>query len=238
MTRPFPSLLRVLLAVPLLACGGCRDQFRVLALVLAVKGDVTVGEAAGGRLSPGAEIAAPSTIRTAADGTLVISPLPGVMIRLESGGALGIERIELHKRGDEVHSRAVLLRLREGRARLWVDQFQHATIDLRMQTPAGDVIARGPVLAEVAVQADGSVRVICVSGSLFVAGTTLSSGQWAELSAGQNAPVTQVAADSDAIWKSLLEVRDLEPQLLDLQARQRDRTPVRTEGPPEKAPKN
>ncbi len=238
MTRSILSLLRVLLLLPLLALVGCRDQSRVLAVVLAVKGDASLGEASNARLAPGAEIAAPAAIRTGADAALVVSPLPGVMVRLESGGVLGIDRMEIHKRVDEINLRAADLQLRQGRARIWVEEFHHGTIELRLRTPAGEVIARGPVLAEIALGADGNTRAICVSGSLLIAGGLLSAGQWTEVSQGHNAPAPQTAADTDAVWRTLLEVRELEPQLLDLQSRQRDRTPSAAGGAPEKAAKN
>jgi hypothetical protein len=237
MTRTGRTCLLALLAGLVILCGGCRDRSGVLALVLAVKGDVTLAEPAARRLTPGAEIASPSTIRTAANGAVVFSPLPGMMIRLEAGGEISVDRIELRKRGEEVESRIARLYLRKGRARVWVDEYRTGVVDLQIRTPAGDASIRGPVLAEVAWNADGSARLICVSGELWIAGTALTTGQWAANPPGQNAPAAQLAADTDEIWKGLLDVRNLEPQFLDLQARQRQRTPIRKTVPPEAFPK-
>ncbi len=222
-----PAMIWACLAPLLVVCGGCRDHSRVLALVLAVKGDVTLAAPAGKALPPGAEFASPAVIRTSADGSIVFSPLPGVMCRLEAGGEIGIDGIELRKRGEDVESRAVRLDLRKGCARLWVDEFRRGATDVRMRTPAGDVIFGGPALAEITLETGATARVICVSGTLMAARTRLAAGDWAELATGRDAPAVQVAADRDEIWKSLLATRNLELQFLDLQDRQRTRTPFR-----------
>jgi hypothetical protein len=237
MMRITPAMLRAILASLLIVCGGCRDHSRVLALVLAVKGEASLAEPAGKSLSPGAEFASPATIRTAANGSIVFSPLPGVMLRLEAGGEIGIAGITLRKRGEDVESRAVRLDLRRGCTRIWVEEFRRGAIEVRIQTSAGDVICRGPALAEITLEAGRAAQVICVSGELSAARTKLSSGEWVALEPGQTAPVAQVAADRDDIWKRLLATRDLEPQFLDLQDRQRTRTPLRGAGSAQSTPK-
>jgi hypothetical protein len=233
-----PAMIRAFLASLLVVCGGCRDHSRVLALVLAVKGDVSMVAPAAKALSPGVEFASPAAIRTSADGSIVFTPLPGVMCRLEAGGEIGIDGIELRKRGEDISSRAVRLDLRRGCARLWVDEFRRGATDVRIRTPAGEVVFEGTALAEITLEPRGAARVICVSGTLLAAQTKLAAGEWVELAGGPEAPAAQVAADRDEIWKSLLATRDLEPQFLDLEDRQRTRTPLRgpVSAPP--APKN
>ena len=151
---PYP-LWRALLAAFVFWCGGCHDCSGVLTQVLAARGDVTQMDAPGHRLSPGAEILPPFAIRTAADSAVVFSPLPGIMIRLEAGGEMGIEQVALRKRGEEIQSRMARMDLRTGRARIWVDEFRHGTTDVRVRTMAGEAIFRGPALAELAVEAAG-----------------------------------------------------------------------------------
>jgi hypothetical protein len=226
-------ITRALVAALLLAGGGCRDQSRVLTLVLAVKGDVTSADPARGRLRPGAVVAPPSTIRTGSDGAVVVSPLPGIMIRLEAGSELTIDAIELRKHGEEIEARIGRAQLRSGRARVWVDEFRRGQVDFRLGTAAGEMNFRSPALAEVAVERGGAVRAICVDGAFTAAGTAVSGGRWVALAPRQAPSTPQEAADSDEIWKTLVEVRNLEPQFVDLQARQRERTPNRSTTPPD-----
>jgi hypothetical protein len=234
MTRNLPTLMSALLVALTIVCGGCHDPSAVLTVILAVKGEVTKSEPAGGRFTPGAEFAAPSTIHTGPDGAVVFSPLPGMMVRLESDGEISLNRVQLRKRGEEIVSRTASLNLRKGRARVWVDEFRQGTTEIQLQTSAGEAKFNGPVLAEVAAEPDGGGSVICVSGEMSAAGSSLKSGQWATLARGQSAPAAQLAADTDEIWRRLLEVRNLEPQFLDLAGRQRQRTPIHRAIPPTK----
>jgi hypothetical protein len=229
-------ITRALVAVLMLASGGCRDRAGVLATVLAVKGEVTATDAASARVRPGAVLAPPSEIRTGSDGAVVVSPLPGIMIRLEAGGEISIDAIELRKRGEEIEARVCRVELRHGRARVWVDEFRRGRLDLQLRTASGEMVFHGPALAEVAVERGGAVRAICVDGAFSAAGTTLTAGRWLAVVPREVQPQSQEAADTDEIWKMLLEVRGLEPQFLDLQARQRERTPNRAAATPELAP--
>ena len=209
-------------------CGaGCRDQSNVLAVVLAMKGGVTQIQPAADNVTVGATLPSPATIRTAPNGAAVISAVPGVMFRLEPESEIIIGRLVLQKRVDEMISRTAQLKLRRGRALIWVDEFREGTVDVELQTRGGTVQVRGPAFAEVTIGPGGETRVICAGGSLQAAGTTLSAGEWATMNPVGNRPTAQVAADTDEVWRALLAAREIEPQLLDLEARQRERTPVR-----------
>lgn len=241
MPAPIHLLLSVrALALALVLAGtGCHAASGVLAVVLATKGDVTVGERNGGAsVTPGEFLTPPKWIRTGANSAIVWSPLPGIIIRLEANSEWQLDEIALHKRGEEVASRRVRSRLAKGRARIWVDEFERGAVDFRIQSTAGELVVSRPVLAEISLEPDGSARLLCAGGRLTAEGVPVVIGQWLQLTPGAALPVPQEAADDAETWAQLLEVRRLEPQFAELQARQRERTPSQFEKLRLKAPKN
>lgn len=215
----------VALAVLALACSGCDAPSAVSAVVLATKGEVTAVERKSALLRPGAFLQPPMLVRTGPDSAVVIATLPGVMIRLEPDSELSLDVIALHKRGEEIESRMVRARLTKGRSAVWVDEFKRGGLDFRIATPAGEVRVVGPVLAEVAVEADAATRIVCASGGLAAARHPVAGGQWVQLAPGMGRTAPREAADTDAIWAILLNLRNVEPQFIDLLERQHDRTP-------------
>lgn len=224
------STARALILALLAACAGCDAASRVSTVVLATKGRVTVGDRRDASVGPGEFLTPAATVRTGPDGAVVLSPLPGVMIRLESNSELALDEVGLRKRGEEITARRVRARLARGRAQIWVDEFKLGGMDFRIWTAAGELDFAMPVLADLAVETDTAARVICASGGLVVAGIPVNAGQWIPLTTGSERPVAQEAADDNDRWATLLELRRIEPQLQELQARQRERTPAQFAG--------
>ena len=217
----------IALIVLALASTGCDAPSGVSAVVLATKGEVRAVERNTGPLRPGEFLRPPMSIRTGPDSAVVVAALPGIMIRLERESEFSLTVIALHKRGEDIESRMVRARLTKGRAAVWVDEFRRGGLEFRLDTPAGEVQVVGPVLAEISVEADAATRIVCASGGLAAARFPLVGGQWLQLAPGTGRPVPREAADTDAIWSILLNLRNVEPQFIDLQDRQHDRTPKR-----------
>ena len=222
----FPPASRAFGVVALaLACGGCDASSNVSAVVLATQGEVASVQRNGGTIRPGEFLRPPEMIRTNGDGAVVIAALPGVTIRLERDSALSLDELALRKRGEQIESRFVRVRLEKGHAILWVDAFQRGGLDFRLVSPAGELVIGGPVLAEIALEADGTARIVCANGALTAARVPVAGGQWIQLAPGTVRPAPRGAADTNAVWSILLTLRNLEPQFIDLQERQRERTP-------------
>lgn len=225
MNFPFVATARALFLALVAACAGCDAASRVSTVVLATKGGVSLVEQGDVRLVPGQFVVPPATIRTGSDGAVALSPVPGILIRLDRDSELALDEVALHKRGEDVKTRLVKARLMKGRAQISVDEFKHGTTDFRFGTAAGDLTLGRPVLADVIVSKEGEVQVICASGDLLAAGVQLPAGKWFAWSPGSERPVGLEAAENDKRWSQLLELRRFELQLTELQERQRDRIP-------------
>lgn len=238
MNLPLVPAARALVLALVAACAGCDAASGVSAVVLATKGGVSAGDRADARIVHGEFLAPPVMIRTGPDAAVVLSPLPGIMIRLEDDSEFMLDDVALRKHGEDVTVRFVRGRLAKGRAQIWVDEFKRGGVDFHIRSAAADLVLARAVLADLAVETDASARVICVSGGLVAAGVPLLTGQWIPLAAGTVRPAPREAADNDGMWAQLLEIRRIEPQLLELQARQRERTPGQFAGLQQPTSKN
>ena len=225
MNLPLVPAARALVLALVAACAGCDAASGVSAVVLATKGGVSAGDRADARIVPGEFLAPPVMIRTGPHAAVVLSPLPGIMIRLEDDSEFVLDEVALRKRGEEVTLRFGRGRLAKGRAQIWVDEFKRGGVDFHIRSVAGDLVLARPVLAALAVETDASARVICASGGLVAAEVPMVAGQWIPLAGGTVRPAPREAADNNGMWAHLLELRQIEPQLMELQARQRERTP-------------
>ncbi len=234
---PLP-LARALVLALAAACAGCDAASGVSTVVLATKGGVSASGRTETRVLPGEFLAPPVTIRTAADGAVVLSPLPGIMIRLAGDSEFALDEVALRKRGEDITARFIRGRLAKGRAQIWVDEFKRGSVDFHIRAAAGELVFARPVLADLAVEVDGSAGLICADGGLMAAGVPVAAGQWLPLAPGTVRPAPREVADNDGMWAQLLELRRLEPVMLELQDRQRGRTPGQFSGLRPKVPKN
>ena len=234
---PLLPLARPLVLALVAACAGCDAASAVSTVVLATKGGVSIGGRTETRVLPGEFLAPPVMIRTGADGAVVLSPVPGIMLRLAGDSEFVLDEVALRKRGEDITARLVRGRLAKGRAQIWVDEFKRGSVDFHVRTAAGDLVFARPVVADLAVETDGSARLICADGGLVAAGVRLAAGQWIPLSQGTVRPAPREVADDDGMWAQLLDLRRLEPALLELQDRQRERTPGQFSGLRPKVPK-
>ncbi len=210
---------QILLPLLLLGVSGCEQKRDVQAVTLVVLGDVKNGR--GGVLHPGERVACDERILTGEDGFVVFAPLPGTMICLEARSDFEITAMQMRKLDDRVLGRIVRGNLRAGHVRVWVQPAGSGTIDLRLGIRGGEFRIFDQAMADVATIGPEESRVVCAEGRVVVSGGIELQEGFYTVSEARSFALAQEAAGNEVAWKSLLELRQLEDRLGEVQARQR-----------------
>ncbi|HSI82732.1 MAG: FecR domain-containing protein [Candidatus Methylacidiphilales bacterium] len=120
------------------------------ASVTSVSGTVEVagpGSADFAPLKAGTKVEVGSTVRTGADGTAILVPVPGCAIRVANSTTLVISQAELDQAGKQVTSRKATVELKDGTVSTLINSKLMQPADFRVQTAQGVAAARGTFFA-------------------------------------------------------------------------------------------
>ena len=210
----FPPPARVLALFICLAVGltGCSDSPRsVETMALQASGPVEFSGRVTVPVTPGALLPAGSRVRAAEGGTCVLSPLPGMMMRLVGPAELVLDEVALGKENDLLTARRFRAALLSGRAQVWLDEPRSPPFDVAIRTPAGPVRLRRTALTEIAVTGVDTAEMLCADGAVEAEpAIEAGEGTWSSGAATTGFRPPQSAAEDEARWKRIVELREAE----------------------------
>jgi hypothetical protein len=213
---------------------------RVLAEVLETKGEVSIESGQGGRnLTRETRLQAGDTVKTGADSAAMISLLPGMVVQLNPGTLVKIDKLRFARSGNAT---AFSMRLRQARIELLrgslfvIMPISFAPAHVEIGTPAGPITATETNLLY-ASQEEGRVRVVAARGGLSfraTAGPTapnLAAGYYIDIGDEKTGQAVsnprRIDAEENVAQKSR-EALEVEHRAIELMARRRNQPPPGT----------
>ncbi len=170
------SVSRSLVVAGLLLAGGHLSADTVTATVFQVSGlaeSAPPGSPSFSALSVGEALPVGTTVRTGADGKLVLTVTPGSAINVGPNTKLKLNALAFAKSGGDVTQREAHIELTSGVVTALIDPSTPKITDFQIQTPQGGASARGTFYAVAVV--DGKTYVSVKEGHVG-AGATSSKG--------------------------------------------------------------
>ncbi len=235
---PLLPLARALALLAGLAVGmaGCHDSPRsVETTVLQASGPVECSGRGTAPVTAGALLPPGGRVRATAGGSCVLSPLPGIMVRLVGPAELALDEVVLGKENDALTARRFRATLLSGHAQVWLDEPGPPSFDVAIRTPAGPVRLRRAALAEIVATGADTAEILCAEGTVEAEpAIEAGEGTWSSGAAATGFRPPQSAAEDEARWRRVVELREVEAFFARLAETQRLVRPDRLRRPAQK----